>query len=1046
MKIEDMTSLDIHEDLVVMAKSVFHLAKPMPGMLFSSSNVFAQELLKDLGVGYESQTAFTVSPLGNILYQKLVYMFQSIKVPVLELAFTMNGEKTLLNTIIKTFSEILSSDSVSSNPLDALHSEWRKVVQDLNIRSRTDAPFHSHLYMKAHDDIMATFGIHQTTIDSWMQKMKTSLLNPMSLLSSVCGKTTFNVNKALNLMPTEVMIASEMGLPIILEAHMPQVVSLQGEIMVQCASATPSIEATLKTKFIGGLYGYVGVISPFTKELVMTGIDQHRCMNKPIKTILKIEPISGKIIMNILPVVTPTTKTVDVMHYQVTPFTCIRSIIDFVPLTLHSSFKVIHTKTMPTTIVKKFGQPLGVDMTYSLETESELVDMKALTDKLHLYKNNPFNMLLFLFTDTAWKLNGMPSSRLHKFTMMFDPMTSTTKEAQIDLTWAVASMTQNQTPMQHKVSSGPGMIQSVPLTGSSDLQTKLDTTLKKMNTWTSYALTTIWNIVLKGSSPKTFTMAMTAGVGGDKVNQKWSLHLEKIPTSSGVINICMDGMLTLPMIPLWNTTSLQSMPINFSYQNKIGFGSTCSQHTINIVGTSSVSETQKEFSKTSKEAVMCHSNHHSHHACHQHRDQAATLDEVTFTISTTALPSILTNYGMITENYLKVLLWKYAAINSVNEALTPVGTAKVKLHFHTMLNTMSMTIITPTETLHFKNIRLPEKLQGFLPLIAGKNVLDQVHQAVTGAPLRPTCHIWGSHIQTFDHHSYRHEMDDCYHVIASDCSSRMHWSVLAKVVSGWKHVKVYHLATEFKMMPASSYSAMTKEYVIMVNGEAVSVAKNEKMSVHSSDHTSHFSISRSMDDVITLETPDSIIHYDGITLEVQAKLITSMGLLCGLCGDNNRDSRADLMTPSSCIYQSDHLAADSYRHQTSQCSALPQSHLDLVAVEEEQCLMYKTEQAHISSQMSPWMTLGWIMKHSIIQKHGKTCISKVPVITCQPGYVAQSHISKSVSYTCLSTSNKVAKLYVDKVERGDILTELKSLDTHHTHSLHMPLSCRWAGH
>jgi len=289
-----------------------------------------------------------------------------------------------------------------------------------------------------------------------------------------------------------------------------------------------------------------------------------------------------------------------------------------------------------------------------------------------------------------------------------------------------------------------------------------------------------------------------------------------------------------------------------------------------------------------------------------------------------------------------------------------------------------------------------------------------------------------------------YQLDDCYHVVSSDCSSKFSSAVLAKVVSGFKHVKVYHLATEIKMMPASSYSAMTKEYVIMVDGKAVSVAKNKKVSVHSSDHISLYSISRSMDDVITLETPVSLIHYDGIKLEVQSKLIIPMGQLCGLCGDSNKDSRTDLQSPSSCIYKSDHLAALSYRHQSSQCSVLPQSQLDLMAVEERQCLRYMTEQSHISSQMSP-MSLGLVMKHSIIEKEGKTCISKVPVTSCQPGYLTQSTIQKSVSFTCLTTSNKVVKLYVDKVERGDILPELKSLDTHHTLTLQMPLSCSRPG-
>merc|ERR1719228_2808879 len=129
-------------------------------MLFSNSNIYAAEMLKDLDVGYESQTAFTSSPLGHVLYQKLVYIFQQVKVPVLELAFNMEGGKTLADKISQTFAEILSGDSASLSPLDAVHSEWRKVVQDMRIKSREDVPLHTSIFFNFADDIMASFGIH----------------------------------------------------------------------------------------------------------------------------------------------------------------------------------------------------------------------------------------------------------------------------------------------------------------------------------------------------------------------------------------------------------------------------------------------------------------------------------------------------------------------------------------------------------------------------------------------------------------------------------------------------------------------------------------------------------------------------------------------------------------------------------------------------------------------------------------------------------------------------------------------------------------------
>merc|ERR1719402_947693 len=97
-------------------------------------------------------------------------------------------------------------------------------------------------------------------------------------------------------------------------------------------------------------------------------------------------------------------------------------------------------------------------------------------------------------------------------------------------------------------------------------------------------------------------------------------------------------------------------------------------------------------------------------------------------------------------------------------------------------------------------------------------------------------------------------------------------------------------------------------------------------------------------------------------IHVKSKQLKITGQLCGLCGDNNKDSRFDLKSPTNCVYKSDLLAALSYRHKTAQCPALPKEKIDMIAVEEAQCAKAVVP---VYQQFQP--AIGSRMKHYIIR-------------------------------------------------------------------------------
>jgi len=177
--------------------------------------------------------------------------------------------------------------------------------------------------------------------------------------------------------------------------------------------------------------------------------------------------------------------------------------------------------------------------------------------------------------------------------------------------------------------------------------------LENLNVESGRAVTVSCSTTLKGSRTRSWSYILSAVVGQDTekhqrqglIKQKWNVRLES-DNSSPVREICLNGELDLPILPVWNIEDIRSSLINFKYINTVGFGSgSCSDSSIRIAGNAKVSHEQKEYSRHSKEAEMCHELMEKNapaakfsDACERARRQAQTVDEVEFKIDYNNVP------------------------------------------------------------------------------------------------------------------------------------------------------------------------------------------------------------------------------------------------------------------------------------------------------------------------------------------------------------------------------------------------------------------------
>jgi len=1040
-------------DLTIKAKTVLPLAKAVPGIFSSTFNTYISEVLKDLQIGAQLNTAFITGTTSHILYHKTKYFLKQIETVPMEFAVHAGGFKFLANTLF----EALLGDS--KDPLNKIHPEWRKMVENMAIAVREDTPFNAGVFARFSDDIQLVFNANVMTVDYLKQKILTTMQDPAMLLKKVCGKTPINIHHAFQVMPFKAVVPSDLGLPIIVDTQANYLVNVKGVMDVMCTNPVPAITLKFAKKIAYNHNGFVGTICPFTKELLAAGINQHRAINIPIKTVVEIAPKTHtiKLVMKQIDEVTPTTAAVDMHHYHLKPFTAMKPLVfkDFTPMVLHKNTKVIKSKAAAKTFEFNFGQALGLHLNLKVDTECDLYDRKTILDAWKVYKFNPLFAFLFHFTETAFKANGMPTARRHKYTIVHNPALSTTKEAELNIVFTFAKKTMNEKAVKYVASESLSstLINTVELPEVSQHEISLHESINKIDSHWCFAVNALVTAKLLGGQPKVVTYSLTAGKGKNHMEHKWNFIVENV---NGVVpfkKIFVEGALKYPITPITD--------MKFKFFNHIKLD----EKFINIDGTTAVTDKQKQFSKVSKEAKQCekftvmaqemrkriqtevveeeklrlqrkygHTAVMKHKVCSLKFVQANSLDEVVIDITASdALPGFVYRFGKFVNAGLKALLFEYVAALPV---FTPTNKVQFKLNFIQKLNALTMRVETPMDTMVYKNIRLPALFKHMLPLVYGKNPVEHLHKALTGEPMYATCIAGQGFVQTFDKKTYAYQMDGCEHIISADCSKRFTHAVVGKEVNGFKHLFVYHKKTKVVLKPAENLI----DFKLFVNGKEIALEKNAAVTFASDDMKFTYYAFRTLDNVVVLETPVARIRYTGKKAIVQEKSLIADGTHCGLCGAFNRDKRANVKSPKGCVLSSTKLAALTYRVKNAQCTLKPKE-LELIQAEEKKCLKPMAGKTNVWSLYDRHHLNNYaIKKHSYIYQGDKICISQAPVIQCAAGSTPKVTTMKTIKFVCLP-NGRVSKLYAERIERGESPQELKHQPVAFEAKMVQPISC-----
>merc|ERR1712136_625393 len=356
-------------------------------------------------------------PEGSFLKQ--------VQTTPVEFSVHMSGLKTIASQLMK---------SVSQNT--EIHTQLRELIEKLEIAPRENAKLNLGAWIRLSDDINFAAELNQEDMETLITKIMSAFKDSgLSVMDKVCGRHPINYQNVFEELPYNAVVPSDLGLPIYVMTQMTYLHSLQGEMQIECSYNRPSISVNVNTKASFSYTGNVGTYSPFTQEHLMAGINIQRSVNVPGKTHIEVEPVSGqlKIRLGLNEQVNSNSNSIDIFHYHVKPYVARKPSIyaDITPAILHSNTKILRSQASPKSYHASFGQQLGVDAYLKVETECDVYDTKTLMDSWANFNYNAFASQWFFFAETALTAQGRPTARLHKYTVVYNPSRSTTKEAEM---------------------------------------------------------------------------------------------------------------------------------------------------------------------------------------------------------------------------------------------------------------------------------------------------------------------------------------------------------------------------------------------------------------------------------------------------------------------------------------------------------------------------------------------------------------------------------------------------------------------------------------
>merc|ERR1719495_250795 len=455
----------------------------------------------------------------------------SIKVPAIEFSAYTYGMDFLLEKYLHFF-------STEEQTTSTIREQLNKISEELRLKTREMSTPFSFLFN--------SWGGIESTMYLDSQIVMESLEQLTSKFESG-HEVEFNHVGSSMLFDTTYMFVTETGFPILATSSMPLVYSLKGSLMVSPMEG--KIMPRINGKFIPVLNGKFvtrfGVISPFTKEVIGSGVDMSVHSSMPVE--LEGKMTQGQIELSVrIPTETQRSgKEIVPFHGFVLPYTFKHNLLRVAPV---SQLKKIVSGIMRQPVKMEIGQSLGLSGRFVYQSDAQFVDIVSYIQKI--VQHTPLSII---------PAAVFPSSvRRSSMALVLNPAQSETKEFTIIVGLSTKGMMHSLSKKmitEHQISSQFSQVQTVL------------SQLEKANIVEITGMT-------KGSSGSELQKIKTVVVLG----QKSSGHLAAVEVSPiGVagetFGLRYEGKIEMPkLMNRWNIEKMVEETLKGAFQGELFFG------------------------------------------------------------------------------------------------------------------------------------------------------------------------------------------------------------------------------------------------------------------------------------------------------------------------------------------------------------------------------------------------------------------------------------------------------------------------------------------
>jgi len=216
----------------------------------------------------------------------------------------------------------------------------------------------------------------------------------------------------------EIMAPTASGFPVYVVRKMPFSIGVKGSVRAE--GSIYKLEGAIKAKLTPivniKMQTYMGAVSPFTKQLLVAGIEQSLHSSTPFEVKAEINR-KGQLTTSIK---TPedVRQEIELLHVYTKPYTVVKSLNKIEPITKSSSLKEIVSGKQVQEYSSQIGQSIGMDAHVKIQGDLQIGDLSQMWEKLQQHNLLSLASLGYM----------TPSFRSYSAKLSFNPSSSMTKE------------------------------------------------------------------------------------------------------------------------------------------------------------------------------------------------------------------------------------------------------------------------------------------------------------------------------------------------------------------------------------------------------------------------------------------------------------------------------------------------------------------------------------------------------------------------------------------------------------------------------------------